>query len=35
RKMKMGVSEPFYEKVLFKMMGITRLKEEDTHRKAS
>jgi sulfide:quinone oxidoreductase len=36
RKMKMGVSEPFYEKVLFKMMGITRLKEEvPPHRKAS
>ncbi|MBU2803099.1 NAD(P)/FAD-dependent oxidoreductase [Acidithiobacillus caldus] len=36
RKMKMGVSEPFYEKVLFKMMGITRLKEEPMEqRKAS
>lgn len=37
RKMKMGVSEPFYERVLFKMMGITRLKEEGEieQRKAS
>lgn len=34
RKMKIGVSEPFYEKVLFKMLGITRLKDEG-QRKAS
>ncbi|MHB1202538.1 MAG: NAD(P)/FAD-dependent oxidoreductase [Acidithiobacillus sp.] len=34
RKMKIGVSEPFYEKVLFKMLGITRLKDEG-RRKAS
>ncbi|MHB8249056.1 MAG: NAD(P)/FAD-dependent oxidoreductase [Acidithiobacillus sp.] len=34
RKMKIGVSEPFYEKVLFKMLGITRLKVEG-RRKAS
>ncbi len=35
RKMKMGVPEPFYEKILFRMMGITRLQEGDPHRKAS
>ncbi|MHB1532101.1 NAD(P)/FAD-dependent oxidoreductase [Acidithiobacillus sp.] len=34
RKMKIGVSEPFYEKVIFKMLGITRLKDEG-RRKAS
>ena len=35
RKMKMGVPEPFYEKILFRMMGITRLQEGAPHRKAS
>lgn len=35
-KMKSGVSEPFYEKIMFQMMGITRLeKEEKPHRKVS
>ena len=32
RKMKMGVPEPFFEKLVLQLMGITRLKDEKTEQ---